>query len=141
MESKLWSLVDGQAFVQWLIIFVLVVYFVYKEWPGFWSRIKDQAKREDAPDAITARLDRIETDIQEIKEKLGRDYDRINVVEERQQEDKRVVREIKSEQGIIMRALLASLGGLQELGANGSTEKAKEEIINWLNRQAHDGED
>ncbi len=51
------------------------------------------------------------------------------------------MREIKSEQGIIMRALLASLGGLQELGANGSTEKAKEEIINWLNRQAHDGED
>ena len=122
MESKLWSLVDGQAFVQWLIIFVLVVYFVYKEWPGFWSRIKDQAKREDAPDAITARLDRIETDIQEIKEKLGRDYDRINVVEERQQEDKRVVREIKSEQGIIMRALLGALSGLQELGANGSTE-------------------
>lgn len=55
--------------------------------------------------------------------------------------DRRAMREIKAEQGIIMRALLAALNGLQELGANGTTETAREEIIAYLNCQAHDAYD
>ena len=141
MEGKLFSLVDGQTFLQWLVIFFLVLLFVYKEWPGFWERVKKKAQGEQMGTSLSSRLDRIESDIQEVMSRLGRDYDRLNAVERKQVSDEHMIKEIKAEQGIIMRALLGALGGLQELGANGSTEKAREEIVDWLNEQAHDGGD
>lgn len=140
-ESKLFSLVDGHLFAQWLLILALVGYFAYKEWPNFWSRVKHRAQIEESPDKIAERLDRIEASLKEVEAKLGRDYTRINAIELRMEKDRHVMKDIKSEQGIIMRALLGALSGLQELGANGSTEVAREEIISYLNKQAHEGDE
>lgn len=140
MESKLLSSVQTETFIQWLVIFAVVGYFIYKEWPGFWNRVKAKAQGEQATETIASRLDRIEKDVSEIKEKLARDYSRIGLVEEKQERDHKSMNDLKTEQGIIMRALLGALSGLQELGANGSTEKAKEELVDYLNRQAHEGE-
>ena len=141
MENKLFSMVDGESLLQWLLILFLVGLFIYKEWPGFWARVKSKAQGELREDTITARLDRIEADVAEIKEKLGRDYNRINDVELRQDHVQKVMKDIKKEQAIIMRALLGTLKGLQELGANGPTKEAQAEIVEYLNDQAHDGGD
>ena len=35
MMTKLAELVEGESLVAWLLIAILVVYFVYKEWPEF----------------------------------------------------------------------------------------------------------
>ena len=137
MESKLFSVVDAQILCQWLLIAALAGLFIIKEWPGIWDKITKQVNREQLPQTLATRLDHIEAEITEIKEKLTRDYGRINDVESKQEQDHRAMKEIKTEQGIIMRALLGALNGLQELGANGSTETAKEEIVDYLNKQAH----
>ena len=137
MESKLFSGVDVKAFLQFLLFLFLAGMFVYREWPGFWERVKHRVQGEEMGSSLSSRLDRIEADVKEINEKLNRDYGRINAIEAKMEQDKHVMRDIKAEQGIIMRALLGALGGLQELGANGVTEKAKEEIVEYLNRQAH----
>ena len=134
-------MVDGESLLQWLLILFLVGLFIYKEWPGFWARVKSKAQGELREDTITVRLDRIEADVAEIKEKLGRDYNRINDVELRQDHDQKAMKDIKKEQAIIMRALLGTLRGLQELGANGPTKEAQAEIVEYLNDQAHDGGD
>lgn len=117
----------------------MVGFFVYKEWPGFWNRVKGKVQQEQAPDNLASRLERIEATLTEVEAKQRRDYDRINAMEISLKKDQHVIKEIKTEQGIIMRALLAALSGLQELGANGTTETAREEIIAYLNDQAHDG--
>ena len=140
MESKLFSGVDVKAFLQFLLFLFLAGMFVYREWPGFWERVKHRVQGEEMGSSLSSRLDRIEADVKEINEKLNRDYGRINAIEAKMEQDKHVMRDIKAEQGIIMRALLGALGGLQELGANGATEKAKEEIVEYLNRQAHGGD-
>ena len=141
LETKLFSTIDGESLIQWLVILFLVGFFVYKEWPGFWSRVKSRVQGEVRADSLSARLDRMEADITEIKERLGRDYNRINEVEARQERDQKVMKDIKKEQGIIMSAMLGVLSGLQELGANGATETSKQEILDYLNEQAHDGGD
>ena len=41
------------------------------------------------------------------------------------------------ELGIIMRALLGVLKGLQEQGSNGPTVEAEKEINDYLNKKAH----
>ena len=140
MESKLFSGVDIKAFLQFLLFLFLAGMFIYREWPGFWERVKHRVQGEEMGSSLSSRLDRIEADVKEINEKLNRDYGRINAIEAKMEQDKHVMRDIKAEQGIIMRALLGALGGLQELGANGATEKAKEEIVEYLNRQAHGGD-
>lgn len=137
MESQLWSMVDAHILWQWLVIAALVGWILFKEWPNIHDRITRQVNRDQLPQTLATRLDHIEAEITEIKEKLNRDYGRINDVESKQEADHKTVREIKTEQGIIMRALLGALNGLQELGANGSTETAKEEIVDYLNKQAH----
>lgn len=140
MENKLFSGVDVKAFLQFLLFLFLAGMFIYREWPGFWERVKHRVQGEEMGSSLSSRLDRIEADVKEINEKLNRDYGRINAIEAKMEQDKHVMRDIKAEQGIIMRALLGALGGLQELGANGATEKAKEEIVEYLNRQAHGGD-
>ena len=144
MESKLFGMVDEETLRQWFLILFLFGFFVYKEWPEFWKRIRNKVRHDEQLDqtdrSLSERLDQIESDVKEINEKLNRDYGRINAIESKIERDKHVMRDIKAEQGIIMRALLGALGGLQELGANGATEKAKEEIVEYLNRQAHGGD-
>ena len=45
---------------------------------------------------------------------------------------------IKRENRITMKAIMACLDGLQQLGANHSVPKAKSEIDTWLNDTAHE---
>lgn len=143
MESKLFGMVDGEALLQWLLILFLFGLFVYKEWPGFWERIRNKVRHDERLDqtdrSLSERLDQIESDVKEIKEKLTRDYNRMNTLEDRQEKEKKIVQNMMQEQSIIMRALLGTLKGLQELGANGPTKESEEEIVQYLNNQAHGG--
>ena len=45
---------------------------------------------------------------------------------------------LKRENRITMRAMMACLDGLQQLGANHSVPKAREELDEWLNDTAHE---
>ena len=145
MDKKLMELVTGEQVVTWLVIAFLVGYFIYKEWPEFKRRITSGAVKEQkdqqADRTVEARLDNIEKDIREIKEKLNRDYDRINDVSKKQRRYQAMLEDSLEERGIIMEALLGALGGLQELGANGPTKEAKDKIQNYLNRKAHENDE
>lgn len=144
MESKLFGMVDEETLRQWFLILFLFGLFVYKEWPEFWKRIRNKVRHDERLDqtdrSLSERLDQIESDVKEIKEKLTRDYNRMNTLEDRQEKEKKNVQNMMQEQSIIMRALLGTLKGLQELGANGPTKESEEEIVQYLNRQAHGGD-
>lgn len=141
MVSKLGELISAESVAAWLLIAVLVAYFIYKEWPDFRKRVSSGAvkeqKEEDTERTVGLRLETIETDVKEIKEKLGRDYLRINKIEMQLDKTKNVQSSLMEELEIIMRALLGVLRGLQEQGANGPTKEAEAEIQDYLTKKAH----
>lgn len=47
------------------------------------------------------------------------------------------IKEIKQEQKLMFKALFACLDGLEQMGANHTVPKAKDELEKWLNEQAH----
>lgn len=144
MMTKLAELVEGESLVAWLLIAILVVYFVYKEWPEFRNRVSNGAVKakveEQSEKTLEKRLGGIENDVKEIKEKLDRDYKRINLLEAKIEKTKTAQANTSEELEIIMRALLGVLRGLQEQGTNGPTKDAEAEIQAYLNKKAHKGE-
>jgi len=144
MVNKIEELVTGEQVVKWLIICFLVLYFIYKEWPEFKRRISAAPKREQAQEAASKstaeRLGCIEGRISDIDDKLARDYGRLNALEKESANNRRMLDESLEEREVIMRALLGVFDGLQELGANGTTQKAAAEVNDYLNRKAHKAE-
>lgn len=145
MISKIGEMISGDSLVAWLLIAVIVAYFIYKEWPEFRKRVSAKAvqdqKEETSDKTVEERLERIEADVNEIKLKLNRDYDRINDLVIKQKRYQKMVEDSLEEREIIMEALLGALGGLQELGANGHTKEAENKIRTYLNKQAHRNEE
>lgn len=141
MLGKLGDLVTGESVASWLIIAILVAYFIYKEWPEFMKRIRGTVEKdieaEQTDRTLEQRLDGIEADVKSIKEKLDRDYQRINRIEIDVKQYKANQESTSEELELIMEALMGALGGLQELGANGPTKEAKTKIQDYLNRKAH----
>lgn len=141
MEHKLDELITADQMLTWIVIAFLVGYFIYKEWPEFKRRISGtavNAVKEAAEDkSVLARLSAIETDVKDIKAKLERDYTRINDMERWRGSMERMIADSLEEREILMQAMLGVLGGLQEIGANGPTKKAEEQIRLYLNRKAH----
>lgn len=141
MEHKLEELITADQMLTWIVIAFLVGYFIYKEWPEFKRRVSGtavNAVKEAAEDkSVLARLSAIETDVKDIKAKLERDYARINDMERWRGSMERMIADSLEEREILMQAMLGVLGGLQEIGANGPTKKAEEQIRLYLNRKAH----
>lgn len=139
--DKLEELITADQMLTWIVIAFLVGYFIYKEWPEFKRRVSGtavNAAKEAAEDkSVLARLSAIETDVKDIKAKLERDYTRINDMERWRGSMERMIADSLEEREILMQAMLGVLGGLQEIGANGPTKKAEEQIRLYLNRKAH----
>lgn len=145
MEHELMELVTGGQVAAWILIAFLVGYFVYKEWPDFQRRMTGRAvekERDAAADkTVNARLSAIEDDVRQIKEKLERDFTRLNTMERWKRTITGIAEDSLEERQILMEAMLGVLGGLQEIGANGCTKSAETAIRNYLNRKAHDKDD
>lgn len=141
MLGKLGDLVTSESVLQWLLIALLFGYFLFKEWPDITGRIRGKVKKdlqaEETDRTLEQRLDGIEADVKSIKEKLDRDYQRINRIEIDVKQYKANQESTSEELELIMEALMGALGGLQELGANGPTKEAKSKIQDYLNRKAH----
>ena len=141
MINELSELVTSQQVGAWLVIAILVIYFVYKEWPEFKRRITSGALKEQHEEeegrTVCQRLDSIEKEIKQVNGKLDRDYYRINSLETKLRRTRESQGDINQELEIIMRAMIAVLKGLQEQGANGPTRSAEQEIQAYLTKKAH----
>ena len=145
MINKLSEMVSGGAVINYLILTILLVYFVYKEWPEFRKRVSRGAVKEqkDALNdkTVEQRLGNIENEIRQVNEKLERDYKRLNRMETQFDKYKAAQTSTSEELEIIMRALLGVLKGMQEKGYNGPTQDAEKEIQEYLNKKVHHNEE
>ena len=142
MEKILGETVSGEALISWLVIAFLVVYFVYKEWPEFKKRMTSGSVTEAKDELVTAsnrkRLEAIETAVVDIKEKLDRDYRRINEMEKELMRSRKSQQEDREEMLLLMRGLLAALKGLQQLNCNGPVTESIDTITTYLTAKAHE---
>jgi len=141
MIDKLAEAVTGEQIALWLVIAFLVGFFIYKEFPEFRKRMSSKALKEQKDEqtdrTVEQRLDNMESELQQINDKLSRDYGRLNAIEKQIDRTKNAQADIMEELGIIMNALLGVLKGLQEKGVNGPARNAEEEIQKYLNSKAH----
>lgn len=137
MEKKILEFIPADQFVLWVLIALVVLYFVYKEWPEFWRRVSSKASKDQKETNIEQRMDVIEKKLDSIESKLERDYDRITILEFEIKKSKSAMASSRKESEIMMRAMLGVLKGLQELGTNGPTKESQAEIENWLTEQSH----
>lgn len=139
--DKIADLVTGEAVLQWLIIFLLIAYFVYKEYPDFKKRMTGGTKKEmeeaSREKGVEERLAKVESRLADVEGKLKKDYISLEELLRAEQEDKRILQASLEEREITMRALLAIIDGLHEIGANGPTTAAHEELTTYLSKQAH----
>ena len=133
--------VSIESFGTWVLIFVLIGYFLYKEWPEFRRRVSSRAVKEQKDEidgeTVEKRLDNIEKETKQVNEKLNRDYARLNLIEAQLEKAKASQTDEMEELEIIMQALLGILKGMQEHGMNGPTKDAEARITEYLTKKAH----
>lgn len=141
MINALSNLVTAQQVGTWLIIFLLVSYFLYKEWPELKNRMTSGAikekRLEETDRTVLDRLTNIENEVKQVNVKLERDYYRINEVEKKLRKTRELQADVNEELEIIMRALLDVLKTLQDQGANGATKESEKAINDYLNKKSH----
>lgn len=142
MEKILGETVSGDSLISWLVIAFLVGYFIYKEWPEFKRRmtsgsVKDATEEKDIT-AVKTRLGAIEGTVTDIKDKLDRDYRRINDIEKELARHRKDQLEDRKEMMLIMQGLLAALKGLQQLSCNGPVTETIDTLTTYLTEKAHD---
>lgn len=135
MIELLRSTVDGGNFITFLIMILLLGYFVYKEWPEFRKRVSTRPIQDKS---MEERIASIEVDIKDVKEKMDRDYRRINEIEKEMARNRRNQARDREEMEIIMKGVLAALQGLQQQGCNGVVSDTEKEINEYLNKIAHE---
>lgn len=146
MLGKLAEFISAEYLTGWLIALLLFGYLAYKEWPEFRARVSSVAIRErrlEETDATLAgKIGRIEEGLEEINDKLDRDYRRLNDLERWQRQEEALSERLERELALMMRGMFACLEGLQQLGANGETTKIKDELSDFLIKTTHGkGED
>ncbi len=128
--------VTPQDIVLWICCLALFLIAAHKLWPVIRSKVLKDATTESLPAQIrktNARIDKVE-------EKLDRDYESINEIKRELHRQARENVDSLEERQLLMSSMLAVLNGLQELGANGKTEQAREDLQSYINRKAHKGQ-
>ncbi len=124
--------------VQWIVIFLLLAYIIYKSFPAIKKMLEDYRSTKNHKDNIINMLDDHEKKIDNIEKLLNRDYVRMNKTDALLDRYLLELNNSKEESNLIMRGVLASLKGLQELGTNGPTKEAQADIERYLMEQVHE---
>ncbi|WP_024346603.1 hypothetical protein [Lacrimispora indolis] len=123
--------------VQWLIVAAALGLFTYKAYPPVKKKFEEwRAKRNKEENAETT-LQTCEAEIKVINEKLGRDYARLNKIDEAMAQQAKNDADSLEERELIISSLLGIVKGLRELGANGPTKEVQHNIEDYLVRRAH----
>ena len=129
--------VPNDFVVLWFIVFAALVVFLWKTVPKvvtFFNAIRSEVnhieKIVQATEAHSEQIDRIENMLKQQQKHLD-ELDRI------QQLQSSHMSESLEERELLIRSVLAIVQGLQEVGANGPTQKAEKEIQDYLLRKSH----
>lgn len=141
MERVFSEAVTPDQVIAWVIIAFLVVYFIYKEWPGFKQRVRDIDSPEEKVDQLEACVEEMRKEFRDYRtlsdQKFQRDFDQIHMLTIDVKRHKEQQFGMRNELRLLVDTQLSVLQALQQLGANGPTKEAEKKIQNYINEQAH----
>lgn len=124
----------------WLAVFAVVIILLVKFGPKVWKWLKVIHEEMKKKETIDEKIKKHESEIQNINEKLDRDYKTLNEMKRLNKEQTKRIDDSMEEREIIMKSLLGIIKGLQELGTNGPTKEAQHEIENYMLKKSHEVE-
>ena len=105
---------------------------------GFFStrsaQINSNARQKQTEQLLTDKIEILQRDQSDIKKRL----DELSETDSCCATLQKDVINLKRENRITMRAMMACLDGLQQLGANHDVPLARDELNSWLNETAHE---
>lgn len=149
MELKdLSQYVPTQYILYTVLVMLALTILIIKYYPKFKSwfdtaRTKVNAK-EDLIKSVRKNSDDIEDirkEILLINDKIGRDYARLNQIQNITIKQQKYIEDSLEERELIIKSLLGVVQGLQEVGANGPTKRAEAEIQAYLLKKSHEAPD
>lgn len=137
MVEEIMKHVPKDYAVLWLIMALAVVVglviFIPKIWRGF-NKMRGYVNDLEA---ILESAKKNSKDIDNLSRKIEQDYKRLNYLEEATRDQQDYIDDSLHERELILKSLLGVIRGLQEIGANGPTKKAEQEIEEYLIEKAH----
>lgn len=120
------------------IVVIMALYGAYKVIKEIVKSLNDRHDREQSWDKIKTIEDGIMDKCRKDREQYDKKIEEVNEkIEKTHTDTEKKLQEIKSEQCLMMYALLGALDGLKQLGCNGNVTEARDQLDKHLNKQAH----
>lgn len=121
-----------------IIVIIALVVVLSKVLPVVVSWFKTIRKAVNQYEELMTSVKQNTSDIKLINEKMGRDYARLNQLQQLTVKQQAYIEDSIEERELILRSLLGVVQGLQEVGANGPTKKTEKEIQDYLLKKSHE---
>lgn len=138
------KVVPTQYIVWTIIVVIALIVICFKAFPKVKAWFEAARTKVNDKDSLIKTvkqhdddISQIRQDINEINQKIGRDYARLNQIQQINTRQQKYIEESLEERELIIRSLLGVVQGLQEVGANGPTKKAEAEIQAYLLKKSH----
>ena len=119
--------------VTWLVLMFLFMLACGKIWPAIRGKVMKDVEAESVP----AQIKKVNARVDKVEEKLDRDYESINEIKKELRRQGKENEDSLEERQLLMSSMLAVLDGLQQLGTNGKTKEAQDDLQDYINRKAH----
>lgn len=136
MEELIKSLPQDYALF-WGISHLALILLLIKLVPKIIQIFEYSRKKVNDSEKLESQIMENTKDICVIKEQIGRDYKRLNELEKLIESQQDSINDSLQERELILKSLMRISQGLQELGANGPTKQAENEIQEFLIQRAH----
>ena len=135
--NNLPSHIPIEYLVYTILSLVVIGVILFRIIPKIYKFIEAYRKYVNQYDDIKSQIVKNTDDIQTIKQKIDRDYIRLNQLQNLTIQQQKYINESLEESEIILKSLLGIVRGLQEVGANGTTKKVEKELHDFLVKKSH----
>lgn len=136
--EKASEIVSTEFVLAVIIVIIALVVVLSKAVPMVVSWFKTIRKAVNQYEELMTSVKQNTSDIKLINEKMGRDYARLNQLQQLTIKQQNYIDDSIEERKLILRSLLGVVQGLQEVGANGPTKRAEKEIQDYLLKKSHE---
>lgn len=136
--EKASEIVSTEFVLAVIIVIIALVVVLSKAVPVVVGWFKTIRKAVNQYEELMTSVKQNTSDIKLINEKMGRDYARLNQLQQLTIKQQSYIDDSIEERELILRSLLGVVQGLQEVGANGPTKRAEKEIQDYLLKKSHE---
>ena len=136
--EKASDLVSTEFVISVIIVIIALLVVLAKVLPVIIKWFKTDRNAVNQYEELMKAVAQNTADIRLINDKIGRDYARLNQLQQLTIKQQGYIEDSLEERELIIRSLLGVVQGLQEVGANGPTKKAEAEIQAYLLRKSHE---